>query len=127
MDISQPSVDVFVDASLAGVGVKWNENVFASDYPNNFCSSLTIVHFEVVNILVTLSLWAHCWVHKEIQIFCDNLVAVNILKSGCIQDDFLMTCARTLWASLFQCLSTPVYIIINIILRSKVILYHPVL
>ena len=25
MDISRPSMDVFVDASLAGVGAKWNE------------------------------------------------------------------------------------------------------
>ena len=66
MDISRPSMDVFVDVSLAGVGAKWNENVYASDYPNNFCSSLTIFHFEVVNILVILRLWAHFWAHKKI-------------------------------------------------------------
>ena len=47
MDISQPSMGVFVDAFLDGVGAKWNENVYASDYPNKCCNSLTIVHFEM--------------------------------------------------------------------------------
>ena len=73
-------MDVFVDAYLAGIGSKWNENVYTSDYLNTFCNSLTIVHFGVVNILVALRLWAHCWTHKEIQIFCDNLAVVNVLK-----------------------------------------------
>ena len=98
MDISRPSMEVFVDASLAGVGAKWNENVNASNYPNKFANNLTIVHFEVVNILVALRLWAQCWSHKKIQIFCDSLAVVNALNSGHIQDEFIMACARTLWA-----------------------------
>ena len=98
MAISRPSMDVYVDASLSGVGAKWNENVYVSGYPNNFCYSLTIVHFEVVNILVALRLWVHCWAHTTIQIICDNLAVVNALNSGRIQDEFLMACSRTLWA-----------------------------
>ena len=97
MDINHPSMDVFVDASLSGVGAKWNENVYASGYPNSFCNNLTIVHFEV-HILVALRLWAHCWAHTKIHIFCDNLAVVNTLNSGRIQDEFLMACARILWA-----------------------------
>ena len=50
-------MDVFVDAYLAGIDSKWNEN-----------------------ILVALGLGGHCWTHKKIQIFCDNLAVVNVLK-----------------------------------------------
>ena len=67
-------------------------------YLNNICNTLTILQFEVVNILVALRLWTHFWAHKKIQIFSDNLAVVNVLNSGRILDDFLVACACTLWA-----------------------------
>ena len=109
MNIIRPSMDVFVDVTLPGVGGKWNENIYASNYPKNFCNMFTILHFKVVNICVALRLWAHCWAHKKIQIFCDNLAVLNALNSVVIQDNILMDCAHTLWTIAAQHDITLVY------------------
>ena len=57
----------------------------------------TIVHLEILNIVVAAKIWANHWANKKIQIFCDNMAVVEVLTTGKTRDKTLATCARNLW------------------------------
>ena len=58
---------------------------------------LTIVHWEMINILIALRLWGRHWVHSSIEIFCDNLAVVQVITSGKPRDPILGACIRNIW------------------------------
>ena len=51
----------------------------------------------MLNVVVSLKVWANIWSNKRIKINCDNLALVEILKSDKTRDHFLATCARNVW------------------------------
>ena len=57
----------------------------------------SIVHLEILNIIVACKIWAPQWENKKIQIFCDNLAVVEVLTSGRTRDETLATCAHNIW------------------------------
>ena len=57
----------------------------------------TIVHLEILNIVVAAKIWANNWANQKIQIFCDNMAVVEVLTTGKTRDSTLATCARNLW------------------------------
>ena len=57
----------------------------------------TIVHPEILNIVVAAKIWATHWSNQKVQIFCDNMAVVEVLTSGKTRDTTLATCARNLW------------------------------
>ena len=57
----------------------------------------TIVHLEMVNILLAMKLFAYLWASKKILIRCDNQAVVTVLKSGKTRDAFLAASARNIW------------------------------
>ena len=57
----------------------------------------TIVHLEILNIVVAAKIWANDWANQKIQMFCDNMAVVEVLTTGKTRDTTLATCARNLW------------------------------
>ena len=58
---------------------------------------LSIVHLEMMNVVIALRVWGSQWRHKAIEIKCDNLGVVQVVKTGKTMDPFLALCIRNIW------------------------------
>ena len=56
-----------------------------------------ISHLEMINIMFALKLRGTCWSDQCVQIFCDSLLVVEVIKTGRARDQTLATCARNIW------------------------------
>jgi hypothetical protein len=91
----QPRTDIFVDASLRGLGGVLNNFVYKLALPPR--PGWCIAHWEAINILVALRTFLPIIQGKLITIWCDNQVAINILNSGRGVDPILQIIARNIW------------------------------
>ena len=73
-----------------------NDMVYALPIPQGFYN-YTIVHLEMLNIMVALNVWGQNWQNKCIEIRCDNLAVVLVLQEGRARDSILATLARNIW------------------------------
>ena len=87
---------IFLDASLQGMGGCFNNYVYSLPIPLGF-RNYNIAHLEMINVMVALKIWGHCWTNKCIRIFCDNLAVVEVLTFGKAKDAILATCAHNIW------------------------------
>ena len=87
---------VFLDASLQGLGGVFHDMIYTLPLPRGF-KSYSIVHLEILNIVVALKIWAPIWKDLTIEIKCDNMAVVEVLNTGCARDVILATCARNIW------------------------------
>ena len=86
---------VHLDASLQGLGGVYQNMVYALTIPLGFMQ-YSIVHLEILNLIVALKLWGHLWRDKVIQIKCDNMAVVEVIRTGRARDQILATCARNI-------------------------------
>ena len=70
-------IPVHLDACLTGLGGHFGSMVYSLPIPLGF-KNYTIVHLEILNIVVAAKIWANHWSNKKIQIFCDNRAVVKI-------------------------------------------------
>ena len=63
-NLTYHSHTLHVDASLTGLGGVWNNQVYANLIFDIYGMELKIVHFEMLNLLIGLKLWAHEWSHS---------------------------------------------------------------
>ena len=96
-DFGKPSVQLHVDACLEGIAAISGNKVYHKLIPQVYKSTLSTVHFEMVNVVVAFRVWGKLWTNKWVEIFCDNAAVVSVLSSGSSKDPFLCACARTLW------------------------------
>ena len=96
MTTKKPSESVHLDASLMGSGGVYGQMVYTLDIPKDFMN-YSIVHIEILNIMVALKVWAYCWQDKYIEVFCDNLAVVPVLQTGKARDSHLATFVRNIW------------------------------
>ena len=89
-------IPVHLDACLTGLGGHYGTMVYSLPIPLGFMK-YTIVHLEILNIVVAAKIWANHWANQKIQIFCDNMAVVEVLTTGKTRDATLATCARNLW------------------------------
>ena len=68
---------------------------WAIKIPKNY-ENYSIVHLEMLNILVALRVWAKQWSNKKILLKCDNQAVVSVLNSGKSQDMTLAAMARNI-------------------------------
>ena len=87
---------IFLDASLQGRGGCFNNYVYSLAIPLGF-KNYNIAQLEMINVMVALKVWGHCWSNKCVRIFCDNLAVVEVLTLGRAKDTTLATCARNIW------------------------------
>ena len=70
----------------------YNHMMYTLPFPlgNN---KYNINHLEMINIMVALKIWGNMWSDKK----CDNLLVVEVLKTGGARDSTLATCAHNTW------------------------------
>jgi hypothetical protein len=87
--------DIFVDASLRDLGGVLKNFVYKLALPPR--PGWCIAHWEATNILVALRTFSNFIRGKNVTIWCDNQVAINILNSGRGVDPILQTISRNVW------------------------------
>ena len=87
---------VELDACLDGLGGVWNNYVYHIPITHGNMQ-WTIVHLEMINILVALRAFAAHWAGKSLLIKCDNQAVVNVLTHNKTRDALLGACARNVW------------------------------
>ena len=96
--LQRPIIDVFLDASLVGLGGVWSNKVYQCLVPIIDPSyNISIVHYEMINILLAIRLWASQFYGKCLHVYCDNSAVVSILNTGRGQDPLLLAMARNIW------------------------------
>ena len=93
----EDSQSLFLDACLTGMGAVWQNKVYATPIHNFGDLKLSIIHFEMLNIVVALRVWGSSWQHKRLLVHCDNLGVVKVVKTGKTKDPFLALCIRNIW------------------------------
>ena len=89
--------DVYVDASLTGMGASWNKNVYAVSRHISATSWLSITQLEMLNVLIALRIFGHCWQNQKIRFHIDNKAVVYSLTKGRMRDAYLQSVARSIW------------------------------
>ena len=72
---------VELDACLVGLGRRWDNFAYFLAIPQNY-QNMTIVHLEMVNIVLTLKVFGPMWKGRKIVIKCDNDAVVKVLSHG---------------------------------------------
>ena len=88
---------VELDACLVGLGGRYDENLVYHLPVVKHYGNLSIVHLEMINILVAVRIFVHIWHRKLVLVKCDNEAVVQVLTSGKTRDPFLAACARNIW------------------------------
>ena len=95
-DLRPVQAELHLDACLTGFGGIFDNQCYALPIPKNF-KNYSIVHLEMLNIVVALKIWAQQWSSKKLRIKCDNMAVVEVLTSGRARDPILALCARNVW------------------------------
>ena len=95
-DLRHIQAELHLDACLTGLGGIFDNQCYALLVPKKF-NDYSIVHLEMVNIVVALKIWATEWSNKKLLIKCDNMAVVEVLTSGRTRDNILAACARNVW------------------------------
>jgi hypothetical protein len=90
-----------VDASLRGLGGVLGNFVYKLSLPPR--PGWCIAHWEAINILVALRTFSKYISGSYVTIWCDNMVATNILNSGRGVDPILNLISRNIWLFLASC------------------------
>ena len=95
---------VELDACLTGCGAVAGEQFYATPFPDHVLrAEHTIAHLEMLNIVVAIKVWRHRWSGWTVQVFCDNLNSVHVLRSGRSRDCFMQACAREVFLHTAAC------------------------
>ena len=82
------SQSLYLDACLTGMRAIWRDRVYATPIVQILNFTLTIVHLEMLNVVVALSTWAKYWQHTKVVFFYDNLVVVHVVETNRTRDEF---------------------------------------
>ena len=93
-DIPEKPHHVYVDASLTGVGAVYGVRVYSAPIPTALREALTIVHFEMVNVIIALRVWGRSLKNSKLVIHSDNAAVVAVLNNSKTHDKYLASCLR---------------------------------
>ena len=79
------------------MGGIWHDRVYSAPVPAIPGFTPTIVHLEMLYIIVALRLWGPRWSHSQVKIYCDNKAVVQVVATSKTKDFFLGACIRNLW------------------------------
>ena len=100
--------EIELDACLQGMGARWGNQVYAIKTPTEY-DNMTIVHYEMFNIMVAVRTWGFLWSGKTVRMHCDNEAVVTVLSTGKTKDLTLAAIARNIWLTTAEfdiCLKT---------------------
>ena len=84
-----------LDACLTGLGGRIDNWVYHLPIEKGY-ENCTIVHLEMVNILLAVRTFVNHWKGHKILIKCDNQAVVSVLTSGRTRDPYLAVCAKNI-------------------------------
>ena len=90
-------LDVFVDASLSGMGLYWDNNVYAVSRHVLATQGLSITQLEFLNVLIAIRTFAKNWTGQCIRLHVDNKAVVYALQNARIRDSYMQQVARSIW------------------------------
>ena len=90
---------LYLDACLDGLGAFLNNHVYHLHVKSKafLPQDHSIVHMEMVNILVALRTWAPILTGRQVVSYCDNAAVVAICQNGRSRDPYLAAMARNIW------------------------------
>ena len=88
-DKRPPKATIGLDATTTCLGAAFGSFVYSFNIANENVKG-SIVHIEMLNILVALRLWGRLWHKSRIVIYCDNQAAVSVLNTGKSVDKLLV-------------------------------------
>ena len=94
----QEHFTLYVDASFMGIGGIFNNNVYAYHIPD--CAKYSIVHLELINVLVAVRRWSMVFANSVVKVYCDNASVVAALNNYRIKDDLMLLMVRNIWLEL---------------------------
>ena len=90
-----PDAQLATDASLEAMGAICDKQYIAAKFPLHIKQlKFTIVHLEMLAILVSLRMWGCKLNRKRFVINCDNMACVEIISSGSTKDHRLQNLMR---------------------------------
>ena len=89
--------NVYVNASLSGMGACWDNNVHAVTRHLSATWNLSITQLEMLNVLIALRTFGKIWANESVVINIDNKAAMYALKYGKIRDPFMQSISRSIW------------------------------
>ena len=95
-DHKPPNNVTELDACLVGLRGRYQNLVYHLPIVKHY-QNLSIVHLEMINILVAIRVFGHIWHRQLILVNCDNDAVVQVLNLGRTRDPSLATCARNIW------------------------------
>ena len=96
-DDARVKLDVFVDPSLSGMGLYWDENVYAVSRHFLATQGLSITQLELLNVLIAFRTFARFWTGQWVKFHIDNKAVVFALNNGRIKDNYMQQVARSIW------------------------------
>ena len=96
-DDARNKLDVFVDASLSGMGLYWANNVYAVSRQVLATQGLSIIQLECLNILIAIRTFAKNWTGQWVRFHIDNKAVVYAMQNGRIKDTYMQQVARSIW------------------------------
>ena len=93
--------DIELDACLQALGARWGNSVYAVALPLGY-KQMSIVHLEMLNIMVTIRTWGQFWAGQKICIHYDNQAVVCVLTTGKTRDPILAAIARNILMEISQ-------------------------
>lgn len=98
VQLQQADAQLHLDACLTGCGAIHMDEYYHAVFPREVTEGKSIVHLEMLNIVVATRLWSHSWTGLKVEVYCDNEAGVWVLRSGRSRDTFLLDCAREISA-----------------------------
>ena len=95
-DTKKVTGTIYLDASLTAMGGVYQNMVYTLPFPPGY-NNYNINHLEMINVMVSLKIWGTVWSNRKININCDNLPVVEVLKAGRARDEILAACAQNIW------------------------------
>ena len=95
-EVKPVQAELHLDACLTGFGGTFDNQCYALPIPKDF-NNYSIVHLEMLNIVVALKFWGTQWSCTKLLVKCDNMAVVNVLISGKTKDPILACCACNIW------------------------------
>ena len=71
-DTRPVQAEFHLDAYLTGLGGIFANQCYALPISRGY-NNYSIVHLEMLNIVVALKIWTHHWVNRKVCIKCDNM------------------------------------------------------
>ena len=96
-DDARVKLDVFVDASLSGMGLYWDENVYAVSRNLLATQGHSITQLELLNVLIAFRTFTRSWTGQWVKFHIDNKAVVYALNNGRIKDSYMQQVARSIW------------------------------